>query len=147
VSESWLCFFASIFLFSDSYSYHRVSLSSCRPSPSLNPQLTSCQSSGVPLCAESRDSGCTVGEVAVRETWFPSDHAAADLLAPGVTVAAVVGPSEEVAGASQDMALVLPSLHRLASPFAPLGTSDRRLDDDVLQQFNATHRLSELTAA
>ena len=45
------------------------------------------------------------------------------------------------------MALILPSLHQPASPFAPLGTSDQRLDDDVLQQFDATHRLSELTAA
>ena len=62
-------------------------------------------------------------------------------------MAAAVGPSEEVAGASQDTALVLPSLHRPASPSAPLGTSGQRLDDDVLQQFDATHRLSELTAA
>ena len=134
------------FLFSDSYSYRQVSLSSCRPLPSLNPQSTSCQSSGVPLCAESRDSECTVGEVAVRETGFLGDHAA-DLLAPKVTVATAVGSSEEVAGASHDMALALPSLHRAASPSAPLGTGDQRLDDDLLQQFDATHRLSELTAA
>ena len=92
MSESWLCFFASVFLFSDSYFYRQVSLSSCRPSPSLNPQLTSCQSSGVPLCAESRDSECTVGEVAMTEIGFPGDHAAADLLAPGVIVFAAMGP-------------------------------------------------------
>ena len=54
----------------------------------------------MPLCAESRDSECTVGEVAVKEIGFPSDDAVADLLALGVTVAAAVGPSEEVAGAS-----------------------------------------------
>ena len=83
----------------------------------------------------------------MREKWFPSDHAAADPMAPEVTMATVVGSFEEVAGASQDMALALPSLHRAASPSAPLGTSDQRLDDDVLQQFDATHRLSELTAA
>ena len=88
------------FLFSDSYSHRQVSLSSCRPSPSLDPQSTSCQSSGVSLCAESRDSKCTVGEVAVKETGFPGDHAAADLLALEVTVAMAVDPSEEVAGAS-----------------------------------------------
>ena len=41
----------------------------------------------------------------------------------------------------------MPSLHRPTSPSTPLGTSDQRLDDDVLQQFDATHRLSELTAA
>ena len=45
------------------------------------------------------------------------------------------------------MALALPSSHRAASPSAPLGTGARCLDDDVLQQFDATHRLSELTAA
>ena len=82
----------------------------------------------------------------MRETGFPDDQAAADSVAPEVTMATAVGSSEEVAGASQDMALALPSSHRAASPFAPLGTGARRLDDDVLQQFDATHRLSELTA-
>ena len=53
----------------------------------------------MPLCAESQDSECTVGE-AVRETGFPGVHAAAGLLALGVTMAVAVGPSEEVAGAS-----------------------------------------------
>ena len=100
MSESWLCFFASVFLFSDTYSYRRVSLSSCRPLPSLDPPLTSLQSSNVPLCAESRDLACTVGEVAVREIGFPDDQAAADSVAPEVTVATAVGSSEEVAGAS-----------------------------------------------
>ena len=41
----------------------------------------------------------------------------------------------------------MPSLATPASPSAPLGTSSQRLDDDVLLQFDATHRLSELTAA
>ena len=68
-------------------------------------------------------------------------------MAPEVTVVIVVGTSEEVAGASQDTAVVLPSLPAPAPPFAPLGTSSQRLDDDVLLQFNATHHLSELTAA
>jgi len=45
------------------------------------------------------------------------------------------------------MALALPSSHRAASPSAPLGTGARRLDDDVLQRFDAYHRLSELTTA
>ena len=45
------------------------------------------------------------------------------------------------------MALALPSLHRAASPSAPLGNGDQHLDDDVLQQFDATHWLLELTAA
>ena len=80
----------------------------------------------------------------MREARSP---AAADPIAPEVTVATVVGTSEEVAGSSQDMALVLPSLPAPASPTAPLGTSSQRLDDDVLLQFDATHRLSELAAA
>ena len=83
----------------------------------------------------------------MRGIGFPDEPAAADSVAPKVTVATAVGSSEEVAGASQDMALALPSSHRVASPSAPLGTGARRLDDDVLQQFDATHRLSELTAA
>ena len=62
-------------------------------------------------------------------------------------MAVVVEPSEEVAGASQGMALALPSSHRAASPSAPLVIGARRLDDDVLQQFNATHCLSELITA
>ena len=100
MSESWLCFSASVFPFSDSYSYHRVYLSSCRPSPSLNPQSTSCQSSGVPLRPESLDSECAVGEVAVRGTGFSGGSVAADLLAPEVTVAVAMEPSEEAAEAS-----------------------------------------------
>ena len=83
----------------------------------------------------------------MRETQFPSDHAAADLLAPEVIVAVVVEPSEELVGASQGTALVLSSLPRPASPSAPLASGVQRLDDDVVQQFDATHRLSELTAA
>ena len=83
----------------------------------------------------------------MREMGPLSDHAASDLLTSRVTVAVGVDPSEEVAGASQDTVLVLPSLPALASPSAPLGTGAPRLDDDVLHQFDATHRLSELTAA
>ena len=43
--------------------------------------------------------------------------------------------------------MALPSLPAPASPSAPLGTGGSRLDDDVLHQFDATHRLLELTAA
>jgi len=65
----------------------------------------------------------------MREAGSP---AAADPVALEVTVATVVGTSEEVAGASQDTTLVLPSLPALTSPSTPLGTSSQRLDDDVL---------------
>ena len=46
-------------------------------------------------------------------------------------MATAVGTSEEVAGASQDTALVLPSLPAPASPSAPLGTGAPCLDDDA----------------
>ena len=95
--------YVSLLLFSffpDSYSYLRTSLSSCRPSPSLNLPLTSSQSSDPPLCAESRDLECTVGEVAVGEAGLPGDDAAADSLTLEVTVATKVGASEEAAWAS-----------------------------------------------
>ena len=78
---------------------------------------------------------------------FFGGSVAADLLAPEVTVAVAVEPSEEAAGASQGTALVLSSLPRSASPSAPLPSGVQRLDKDVVQQFDATHRLSELTAA
>ena len=83
----------------------------------------------------------------MREARLPGDVATADSLISEVTVATVVGTSGEVAGASQDTALVLPSLPAPASPSTPFGTSNQRLDDDVLLQFDATHRFSELTAA
>ena len=96
VSESWLGLFAFVFLFYCLSSYCRVSLSSCRPLPSLNPPPTFGQSSDAPMCAESRDLGCTVDEVAVR----PGDDAAADSLTLEVTTATAVGASEEAARAS-----------------------------------------------
>ena len=80
-------------------------------------------------------------------TGSSGDPAAADLLAPEVTVAMAGEPSGEVAGASQGAVLVLYSLPQPASPSAPLPSGVQRLDDDVVQQFDATHRLSELTAA
>ena len=76
-----------------------------------------------------------------------TEYAAADLLTPEVTVAMAVDPSLGLAVASQEIALAMPSLHRPASPSASLGTGAPCLDDDVLHQFDATHRLSELTAA
>ena len=83
----------------------------------------------------------------MRETGFPGGHTATDLLAPEVTMAVAVEPSEEVAEASQGMALVLSSLPRPSSPSTPLASGVQRLDDDVVQQFDATYRLLELTAA
>ena len=85
------------FPFPDLCSYRRVSLSSCSPSPSLTSLPPSSQPSGAPRRTESKDSESTVGEVAVREAGPP---AAADPVAPEVTMVTTVGTSEEVAGAS-----------------------------------------------
>ena len=82
-----------------------------------------------------------VGEVVVGETRFPGDDAAAGLVASEVTVAMVVDSSREVAGTSHGVPLLSPSPHRPSSPSAPFST------EDVVHQFDATHRLSELTAS
>ena len=77
VSDFWFHLFASVFLFF--CSYWRVSLSTSRPSYSLDPPSTSCQSSGVSPSTEPQDSERTVGEVVVGETRFPGDEATAGL--------------------------------------------------------------------
>ena len=125
MSEFWFYFFASVLLFS--YSYWRVSLSTFRPSSSLDPPSTSCQSSGVPPSTEPQDSERMVGEVVVGETRFPSDAAAAGLVASEVTVAMVVDSSREVAGTSHGVPLLSSSLHRSSSPSAPFSTKDINL--------------------
>ena len=94
MSEFWFYFFASVLLFS--YSYWRVSLSTFRPSSSLNLQSTSYQTSGAPLCTESQDSERTVAKVSVRGT----ESVAADLPTPELTVVMAVGSSEGLAMAS-----------------------------------------------
>ena len=97
----------------------------------------------MPLHTESHDSERMVTEVAVRGT----EAATADLLTPEVTVAMAVGSSEGLAMASQEIALVVLSLHLPTSPSPLLASGGPLLADDVVQQFDATHRLSELTAA
>ena len=139
MSGFWLHLFASVLLFSGSH--WRVLLSTFRPSSSLISPLTSSQPSVVPPSTEPQDSQCTVSEVVVGVTRLSGDDAAADLVAPEVTVAIAVDSSREVAGTSQDVSLILPSPHRPSSPSAPLST------EDVVHQFDATHRLSELTAS
>ena len=84
-----------------------------------------------------------VVEVAMRGT----EYAATDLLTPEVTMAMAADPSKGLAMASLEIALAMPSLHRPASPSPLLASGGPPLDDDVVQQFDATHRLSELTAA
>jgi hypothetical protein len=75
------------------------------------------------------------------------EHAAAESPTLGMMVTMAVGLSEEVAGVSiaQVATLVSSSSHQPVSPPAALGISSQRLDDDVLREFDATLRLSELT--
>jgi hypothetical protein len=77
----------------------------------------------------------------------PDEHVIAESPTLGMVVTVAAGPFEEVAGASvaQAAALVLSSSHQSVSPHIALGTSSQRLDDDVLREFDATCRLSELT--
>ena len=49
--------------------------------------------------------------------------------------------------ASREVALVVPSSPRPASPSPSLASGGPPFADDVVQQFDATHRLSELIAA
>ena len=100
----------------------------------------------MPPSTEPQDSQRTVGEVAVGATKLSGDDAAADLVAPEVTVAIAAGPSEGLALASWEIALAVPSSPRPASPSPSLASGGLSFADDVVQQFDATHQLSELTA-
>ena len=96
---------------------------------------------------EPQNSQHTISEAVVGATRLSGGDAAADLVAPEVTVAIAVGPSEGLASSSWEIALVIPSLPRPASPSPSLTSGGPPFADDVVQQFDATHRLSELTAA
>ena len=83
----------------------------------------------------------------MEATKLSGDGVAADLVAPEVTVAIAAGPSEGLALTSREITLVVPSSPRPASPSLSLTFGGPSFADDVVQQFDATHRLSELTAA
>jgi hypothetical protein len=77
----------------------------------------------------------------------PDDHAAAESPTPEMMVTVVVGPSKEVAEAStaQVAALVVVSSAQPTSSATGHPSSGLRLEEDVVLQFDATHRLFELT--
>ena len=62
-------------------------------------------------------------------------------------MAVAPGSSEGLAPASLEVALVAPSSPEPASPSPSLASGGPSFSDNVVQQFDATHRLSELTAA
>ena len=84
--------------------------------------------------------------MAAGATKLSGNGAAADLAAPEVTVTIASGPSEGLVSTSQEVALVVPSSPWHASP-PSLASGGPPFADDVVQQFDATHRLSVLTAA
>jgi len=89
----------------------------------------------------------SVGEAVAEETRFPGEGAAVGLVASEVTTAMVAGSSEGLALTSCEIAPVVPSSLRPTSPSPSLTSGGLPFADEVVQQFDATHRLSELTAA
>jgi hypothetical protein len=79
----------------------------------------------------------------------PAEEAVVESPTPDVVVTVVASPVLEGAEASSahDTTLVYASLRRPTSPPSALAANSQRLDDDVVQHFDATHRLSELTVA
>ena len=131
--------------FPSSGSYRRSFLSLFSVSSSLTPSSTSSLPPAVPTSSEPQDSQHSVDGVAVGASGLPGEVAV--LATPEVTVAVAPGPSEGLTPASLKVALVVPSSLHPASPSPSLASGGPSFSDDVVQQFDATHRLSELTAA
>ena len=99
----------------------------------------------MPTSSKPQDSQHSVDEVAVGASELPGEVAV--LAAPEVTVAVALGPSEGLTPASLEVSLVVPSSPHPASPSPSLASGGPSFSGDVVQQFDATHRLSELTVA
>ncbi|XP_066338844.1 early nodulin-like protein 1 [Miscanthus floridulus] len=89
-------------------------------SSSLISSSTSSLPPAVPTSSEPQDSQHSVDEVAAGASELPGE--VADLAAPEVTVAVVPGPSEGLAPASLEVALVAPSSPQPASPSPSLAS-------------------------
>ena len=68
----------------------------------------------------------------VGATKLSGDGVATDLVAPEVTVAIAAGPSEGLALASREIALVMPSSPRPASPSPSLASGGPPFANDVV---------------
>ena len=86
----------------------------------------------MPPSTEPQDSQRTAGEVATGATKLSGDDAAADLAAPEVIVAIALDPSEGLALAPREVALVVPSLPRPTSPSPSLASDGPSFADDVV---------------
>ena len=84
----------------------------------------------MPTSSEPQDSQHPVDEVAAGAPELPGE--ATDLAAPEVTVAVTPGPSEGLAPASLEVALVIPSSSQPASP-SPSLASGGPFSGDVVQ--------------
>ena len=84
------------------------------------------------MSTEPQDSQHTISEVVVGATRLSGDDAAADLVALEVTIAIAAGPSEGLALASREVALVIPSSPRPASLSPSLASSSPPFADDVV---------------
>jgi hypothetical protein len=114
--------------------------------PSPHPQLAYFQLVDALSRIESQDSECTVSE-AIGEMGAPAEEAVVESPNLDVVMTVVANPVLEGAEGSsaQDTTLVLASPRWPTSPPAALVASSQRLDDDVVQHFDAIHHLSELT--
>jgi hypothetical protein len=79
----------------------------------------------------------------------PDDLAIVELPTPEVTVTVAVHPAMAVAGISTAAAsaLVVVSSAQPTSSAAGHASNSLHLEEDMVLQFNATHRLSELTVS
>jgi hypothetical protein len=79
----------------------------------------------------------------------PDDHAAMESPTPEVTMIVAVDPAMEVAGISPAVAstLVVVSSAQPTSSTVGHASSSLRLEEDVVLQFDVTHRLSKLSAS
>jgi hypothetical protein len=68
--------------------------------PSWTPRPASSHSCGVAVRTESHDSELTISEAAMRETVASDKHATTESPTSGMPMTMVVGPFEDVAGAS-----------------------------------------------
>jgi hypothetical protein len=90
-----------------------------------------------------------VSEATVGETVAYVDQAIMESPNPEVTVTVAEKSALEAAGAStaQDTALVMVSTPLPTSSPVGHASSNQRLEDDVVLEFDTTHHLSKLTAA
>jgi hypothetical protein len=89
----------------------------------------------------------TISKTTVRETVALDDHSAVESPALEAAVTMAVDLAMEVVRVSTTVASALVVVSSAQPTSSPIGhaSSSLRLEEDVVLQFDATHRLSELT--